>query len=40
MVLSEASGYLHCMLLELGIVVLAIGCFVVLDLYVVGCGRV
>jgi|GEM_PF-3036976 hypothetical protein len=35
-----ALGYPKSMFLEIGIVALAIVCFVVLDLYVVGCERV
>lgn len=35
-----AGRYLQCMLLELGIVVLSIVCFVALDLYVLGCEKV
>jgi hypothetical protein len=34
------AGYLRGMLLEFGIVVLSIVCFVALDVYVVGCERV
>jgi hypothetical protein len=35
-----ALGYPDGMWLEIGIVALAILCFVVLDLYVIGCERV
>jgi hypothetical protein len=34
------AGYRKGMLLELGIVVLSIVCFVALDLYIVGCEKV
>jgi hypothetical protein len=37
---AELLSYPHCMWLELGVVALSIVCFVLLDLYVVGCERV
>jgi hypothetical protein len=40
MVSAFPLGYAEAMLLELGIVVLSIVCFVLLDLYVVGCEKV
>ncbi len=33
-------GYAERVLLEIGVILLAIVCFVVLDLYVVGCEKV
>jgi hypothetical protein len=33
-------GYSEAVLLEIGIVVLSVVCFVLLDLYVIGCERV
>ena len=35
-----ASAILKCVALEIGIVLLTIVCFVVLDLYIVGCEKV
>jgi hypothetical protein len=40
MVSEFPLGYPGAMLLEIGIVVLSIVCFVLLDLYVVACERV
>jgi hypothetical protein len=40
MVPRFALGYAGAMLLEIGIVLLSIVCFMLLDLYVVGCERV
>jgi hypothetical protein len=40
MVRLSPLGYAERMLLEIAIVVLSIVCFVLLDLYVVGCERV
>ncbi|MGA8796653.1 MAG: hypothetical protein WB526_06250 [Candidatus Cybelea sp.] len=40
MVRLSPLGYAERMLLEIGIVALSIVCFVVLDLYIIGCERV
>lgn len=40
MVSAFPLGYAGAMLLEIGIVLLSIVCFVLLDLYVIGCEKV